>query len=42
MTLPFSIGDEDDTLSATDISACYCPGFQKLLQTSLALPSEWL
>lgn len=26
MTLSFSIGDEDDTLSATDISACYCPG----------------
>ena len=26
MTLSLSIIDEDDTLSATDITACYCPG----------------
>ena len=26
MTFSLSIGDADDTLSATDISACYCPG----------------
>ena len=26
MTFSLSIGDEDDVLSATDISACYCPG----------------
>jgi len=26
MTFSLSVGDADDTLSAADISACYCPG----------------